>query len=313
MWIKDEHGLIWRNRNLDAGITERRLRAALRSGELVAVGRGVAAETATLGDTPWKQATERYRLACIAAAIEIGHDDPKALSHESAAAVLGLPLLKPRRDRIHLTNGRSSGGVVRPNRVIHHGLLPDEDVVEVCGIRVTSPARTAIDLALHMPDFARTLTVLDSALRMKVNRLELEERLACQKRNVVAARHALGFANGLSANPGESWGRAQMITENLPVPTLQFEYPLRTGRLAIVDYDWDGILVGEFDGFVKYQRETRRPGQTVEEAVFEEKRREDALRDLGLDVVRWIWADLENYRLVPLLVSKLKRNGILVA
>ncbi|MBM7365984.1 type IV toxin-antitoxin system AbiEi family antitoxin [Gordonia hydrophobica] len=313
MWIKDEHGLIWRSRNLDAGITERRLRAALRAGDLVAVGRGVAAESAMLGDAPWKRTAERYRLACLAAAIAIGHDDPKVLSHESAAAILGLALLKPDRSRIHLTNGRSSGGVIRPNRVIHHGVLPDADVVEVDGVRITSPARTAADLALRLPDFARTLTVLDSALRMGVDRRDLEERLACQKRNVVAARHALRLANGLSANPGESWGRAQMITENLPVPTLQSEYHLRGGRLAIADYDWDGTLIGEFDGFIKYQRETRRSGQTVEEAVIEEKRREDALRDLGLDVVRWIWADLEDNRMIPLLVSKLKRNRIVVA
>jgi len=28
--------------------------------------------------------------------------------------------------------------------------------------------------------------------------------------------------------------------------------------------------------------------------VFEEKRREDALRDLGWEMVRWIWTDLFN-------------------
>ena len=35
-----------------------------------------------------------------------------------------------------------------------------------------------------------------------------------------------------------------------------------------------------------------RPGQTAADAVFEEKRREDALRDLGWQIVRWIWQDL---------------------
>jgi hypothetical protein len=30
----------------------------------------------------------------------------------------------------------------------------------------------------------------------------------------------------------------------------------------------------------------------MEEVLFEEKRREDALRDLGWQIVRWLWADL---------------------
>jgi hypothetical protein len=35
-----------------------------------------------------------------------------------------------------------------------------------------------------------------------------------------------------------------------------------------------------------------KPGQTAADAVFEEKRREDARRDLGWQIVRWIWQDL---------------------
>lgn len=42
------------------------------------------------------------------------------------------------------------------------------------------------------------------------------------------------------------------------------------------------------DGKVKYGRYLR-PGQTPGDAVFAEKRREDALRDYGLEVVRWVW------------------------
>jgi len=36
----------------------------------------------------------------------------------------------------------------------------------------------------------------------------------------------------------------------------------------------------------------RRPGESVEDVVFAEKVREDALRDLGWQIVRWLWADL---------------------
>jgi hypothetical protein len=35
-----------------------------------------------------------------------------------------------------------------------------------------------------------------------------------------------------------------------------------------------------------------KPGHSIEEVLFEEKRREDALRDLGWQIVRWLWADI---------------------
>jgi hypothetical protein len=59
-----------------------------------------------------------------------------------------------------------------------------------------------------------------------------------------------------------------------------------------VDFCWDDQrTVGEFDGKIKYGR-LLKPGQPIEEVLFEEKRREDALRDLGWQIVRWLWAEL---------------------
>ena len=54
-----------------------------------------------------------------------------------------------------------------------------------------------------------------------------------------------------------------------------------------------GRRVGEFDGRMKYGR-FRRPGETAEDAVHREKLREDALRDQGWQVARWIWDDLSS-------------------
>jgi hypothetical protein len=50
-------------------------------------------------------------------------------------------------------------------------------------------------------------------------------------------------------------------------------------------------VLGEFDGRVKYGR-LLKPGQSIEEVVYREKLREDALRDLGWRVIRWTWVDL---------------------
>ena len=59
------------------------------------------------------------------------------------------------------------------------------------------------------------------------------------------------------------------------------------------DFGWPEFKVlGEFDGKKKYGELLRRPGQTAEDVLIEEKRREDRLRSLGWIVVRWMWSDL---------------------
>lgn len=62
--------------------------------------------------------------------------------------------------------------------------------------------------------------------------------------------------------------------------------------VARTDFAWEQErTVGEFDGRSKYGR-LLRPGQDPGDAVFEEQRREDAIRDTGWEVVRWTWGDL---------------------
>ena len=79
----------------------------------------------------------------------------------------------------------------------------------------------------------------------------------------------------------------------LPAPELQREI---VG--AFVDFAWPAFrTVGEFDGRVKYGKYLR-PGQDPADAVVAEKIREDRIRDEGWRVVRWVWADLEDFRVV---------------
>ena len=80
----------------------------------------------------------------------------------------------------------------------------------------------------------------------------------------------------------------------LPPPVLQWEVPARR-RLGRTDFGWPELrTVGEFDGRIKYGR-LLRPGQEPGDVVFAEKRREDAIRDAGFRVVRWVWADLDDF------------------
>ena len=78
-----------------------------------------------------------------------------------------------------------------------------------------------------------------------------------------------------------------------PRPDLQQDIFDGVGKfVARVDFYWkEQRTVGEFDGKMKYGRALK-PGKSIEEVLFEEKRREDALRDLGWQIVRWLWADI---------------------
>jgi hypothetical protein len=84
-----------------------------------------------------------------------------------------------------------------------------------------------------------------------------------------------------------------MIDAGLTRPELQVEIRRPDGWLiGRSDFGWEEHrLLGEFDGRVKYGR-LLRPGQQPGDAVFEEKRREDAMREEGWGMVRWVWNEL---------------------
>ena len=92
---------------------------------------------------------------------------------------------------------------------------------------------------------------------------------------------------------GESRSRVILHRWKLAPSALQFEIRSRDGGLVgRSDFAWEAErLVGEFDGRIKYGR-LLRPGQDAGDAVFAEKRREDAIRDEDWGVVRWVWSEL---------------------
>ena len=165
---------------------------------------------------------------------------------------------------------------------------------------MTSIERTAVDIACA-GSFAQALAVFDSALAHRADRDVIELLLKKPRHGIATARAALEHANPLSANAAEAWGRAQMICAGLPIPRLQHRFFDENGAfVAKTDYDWDAVLVAEFDGMVKYARHLR-DGETQLDAMKREKRREDKLRSVGIMVVRFIWIDLVRNQMVPVL------------
>jgi len=260
--------------------TDATLRTAVRRGDLRRIARGVYSSADLPTDYQERCVEYRQRVVASAAASR-----GRIVSHQSAAVLLDIPLLSPDMDAVHFSNARGSGSHLRTVHV-HPARIDSEELITVDGIRVTSPARTAVDVA-RSSSFAQGVCAMDSALQHGATMREL--RTAVQKckgrTGVNRARRALQETSELAQSIGESYSRILMLDwPEIPEPRLQHEFLDGHGLfIARTDFDWDGTVVGEFDGRDKIARE---------QSLWKEKVREDKLRALGITVVRWYWEDL---------------------
>jgi hypothetical protein len=222
------------------------------------------------------------------------------VSHTSAAALLGIPMWGVRFNRLHVS--RTADGGMRLSRWIHpHATRDPVPSVVIDGVLVTSPGRTVIDCARLLP-FEQGVVIADGALHAGIVTMDgLREVLhgAAGLKGVGRARAVVEFADGRSESVGESRSRVMLAATRLPAMAPQ--HPIRDERgqfVARVDFAIPHLKVaGEFDGKVKYGR-LLKAGESAGDAVFREKRREDAVRDLGWQLVRWTWDEIGSPRLV---------------
>jgi hypothetical protein len=268
------------------GYTHSELSAQLRAGSLTRVRRGA------YDHEPEHEIGLRH-LALVEATLRL--TAPSAVvSHVSAAVVHGLPVISASVGRVQVTRADVAGGRNRGALHLYAAPLREDEVVTIAGLRVTSLARTVVDLGRTQP-FERAVVTGDAALQRQLSRADLEACLnaSAGRPGVAGARRAVTFLDPRSESPGESLSRAALHLQHLPPPTPQYEVRRPDGRLVgRSDFGWEEHrTLGEFDGRVKYGR-LLRPGQTAADAVYEEKLREDALRDLDWQLVRWTFADL---------------------
>lgn len=120
------------------GLRQSEIRRMLASGELTRLTPGFYA--CTDGVSPG----ERYRLRVQAVGMQPGFRG--VISHDSAAALHRLGLLHPDDVRVHSTAPNT--GTHRAGRATHRG---DAPWTLVDGVRATTLARTAIDVARASP------------------------------------------------------------------------------------------------------------------------------------------------------------------
>jgi len=259
--------------------------------------------------------TPGHRLLVRAVLGELA--DGAEASHVSAAVWDGVPTWGLRLDRAHVTFARRTGGRRDDRLYVHTASLEPDEIVVIDDVRVTSAARTVVDVARTV-EFAPAVAMADAALRLGVRResqshverresagivipdvveraaLDAALRRAVGWPGVPDARRVVAFADARSESVGESRSRVAIALAGLP--SLQLQWPVFLGRTtAYTDFAWPAQrTVGEFDGKVKYGR-LLRPGQSPGDVVYAEKLREDAIRAEDWEVVRWTWADLHDF------------------
>jgi hypothetical protein len=214
------------------------------------------------------------------------------MSHDSAARELGLALLRPTRELVHITRPDVRGSRTE-HGVKHHGAVyRDSQVVDVEGIPVLDMARTSVDM-VREHGLPGGLPTLDSALRLGVARSDLRRAVVSMKYwpNVRVARQAVELADPGAESVAESLGRLLVKELGLGEVETQFPVPV-TGGVAWCDLRV-GCHVFEVDGRVKYLRSGEGGVATrpVEDVLWDEKRRQREVCANGLGMSRIIWED----------------------
>ncbi len=278
-----------------AGVSERMIRTQTHAGRLLRLRQGVY-----LASAVWPSDSEtQHQLLARAEAVA----NPQAvLSHQSAALVWGLPtpgFVAWHELPVSVTF-RSEGGhgwKNGPTTAHRQAVLPPSQVVQdPAGYRVTSLARTAVDLCdgLELP---QALVLLDAAARRLCagyvgsprRRDFVNPKLAAAARTELAAvadtlrrsrlLAAIAVCDPARESAAESLSAGHFRQAGLPTP--RHQVPLETARgIFFPDCYWPQVrLVGECDGAVKYADAA---GYVLE------KEREQALRDAGFAIVRWL-------------------------
>ncbi len=303
----DELKLLSTAHLMRGGATKRQIQRGVQEGALIRIRRGIFAPR-----TAWESARPEDRhAALVRATLAIASRDDRPVSHLSAAALHGLPIVGRVPAEVHLWDGTAGGGSSAPGLRTHRGGTRP-DTVEIDGLVVTSLARTVVDVASTEP-FVTAVCVLDAALRRSSDEAgdESEDESAPNdeavlngsllagelaragiRRGQAAAMRAIEFADPRSGSAGESLSRAGMYQLGFEVPELQVRFERRGRAPAEVDYFWRSKgIIGEFDGVQKYVREEFLRGRDPADVVVEEKLREDELRNApGVrGFVRWDW------------------------
>lgn len=264
-----------------AGLMSRQIERLIDGGTLVRVRRGIFAPNAA-----WSELRAEGRMVVAARAWQMSAGVEPVFSHLTAAAIHGLPFFRTGPTAVHTVIPEPRKGAA-PGVVRHRGSI-DTGLIQVHGLVVTDVARTMADTARSFAA-ETSLPVADAALRavsvdhddprVLLLRQRAWETAALFPRGSARSQRVIEFADPRAQLPGESVSRLYLVRLGFAVPRLQVVIEGPNGRRFFVDFGLADVRAfGEFDGDAKYTDARYLGGRSAEQAVLDEKWREDWIR-----------------------------------
>ena len=163
--------------------------------------------------------------------------------------------------------------------------LDGDELARVAGLPVTTPARTAFDLARQLPtdEGVARLDALKRAKSFPIEEVLLLVKRYPRARGLRRLRSVLSLVDGGAASPKETWLRLLLIKAGLPVPTTQIPVQENWRCIGVLDMGWEKYKVAvEYDG--DHHRSDRRQ-------YARDQWRLRKLEELGWIIVRVIAED----------------------
>lgn len=173
-----------------------------------------------------------------------------------------------------------------PGVIVRRERISAAEVVDLAGLSVTKPDRTAFDLGRHLPrnNAVSHLDALSAATGLiSTDVLPLLARYK-GARGIRGCRKALSLMDGGAQSPRESWLRLLLIDGGLPRPATQIAVRGAAGAAsAYLDMGWEDPRVA-----VEYDGDHHRTDRTQ---YVKDIRRWEMIEDLGWRVVRVVKED----------------------
>jgi hypothetical protein len=166
--------------------------------------------------------------------------------------------------------------------------IEDDEAALLGGVKVTTSARTALDLACRYP-VAKAVAAIDALARatdLKMADVDLLAERYRGRRGIRRARIALSLVDAGAESPRETWLRLLLIRAGFPPPQTQIPVYDEYGQLvAVLDMGWENVkLAVEYDGDHHW---------TDRRQFNKDIRRAEALTELGWIDVRVTAEDTE--------------------
>ncbi|MHC9296559.1 hypothetical protein ACRCUN_29195 [Mycobacterium sp. LTG2003] len=212
----------------------------------------------------------------------------------SAAALHGARWIDPALPAYIIgDNRRRARGIVTWTDAID-----DDEICMIGAMRLTTPGRTAVDLARRFPEdkAVAAIDALARARRLKVADIELAVQRYAGRKGIKQARTTIALVDPGAESPQETWLRLLVVRAGYPTPESQYPVCNEYGALiGEVDLAWPDLRIAlEYEGAHHtdpeiFRKDIARIDEMIESGwiVIRVTRRDGAANVLGRIAKAW--------------------------